>query len=509
MSRSSRMAGALAAAWLAAALAPVVPAAAAAPASPPNVWKFYIVQSPSTGKIERFWVGHPAALKADGRYPAIYFLPGLLDGDDTWKTALDPHLAKYEIIAVCPAVGGATWFMNSPAQPWMRWGDFLTEDLRAFVESRYPAAREKGQRGIAGISAGGHGAFYHALARPDLYGAVSVLSGAMELRGYRGAVGLDRWIGPAGAEAFPLYAARSCVALAEGLKGPLPFDLFLDSGDADGALQQMDMLRKVLDAKQAAYQWFVGKGGHNWTYWKSRADDHLAWFADQFAKNRRGGRFTDVAPPKAAELTLLERLPDVALSDVAARRLAAPWTHLAAAAPQSVTGLPKSGGPLSQTDEKYHQVALKAALSAHGHTGGLFVYRLRLTGSTPLARAGTVSLATSLRNGRGMGLLTIPDATLTVPEGPANRSVEWRARLVVELKTPDPLRGGIVAGLQVFGADGQPVGEPMVGKAPPGSVAVEMWTVAPQAAAEWTLTLRGKQALPLAAVLEARLEVEP
>jgi len=41
-----------------------------------NVWKKYIVQSPSTGKIERFWVGHPAGLKADGQYPVIYFLPG-------------------------------------------------------------------------------------------------------------------------------------------------------------------------------------------------------------------------------------------------------------------------------------------------------------------------------------------------------------------------------------------------------------------------------------------------
>ena len=78
----------------------------------------------------------------------------------------------------------------------MKWGDYLMQDLRAFVESHYPASPEKGQRGICGISAGGHAAFYQALTHPDLYGAVSVLSGAMELRGYAGAVGLDYWIGP-------------------------------------------------------------------------------------------------------------------------------------------------------------------------------------------------------------------------------------------------------------------------------------------------------------------------
>ena len=86
MHRLSRMAGALAVAWLAASLAPAVPVAAAAALGAPNVWKFYIVQSPSTGKIERFWVGHPAALKAGDKYPVIYFLPGLLDGDDTRGT---------------------------------------------------------------------------------------------------------------------------------------------------------------------------------------------------------------------------------------------------------------------------------------------------------------------------------------------------------------------------------------------------------------------------------------
>jgi len=53
------------------------------------------------------------------------------------------------------------------------------------------------------------------------------------------------------------------------------------------------------------------------------------------------------------------------------------------------------------------------------------------------------------------------------------------------------------------------VGEPVVGKARPGTVNVERWPVAPQANTLWTVTLDGPDALPLAAVHEARIEAEP
>jgi len=484
-----------------------------------NVWKKYTVQSPSTGKIERFWVGHPASIQAgvaaatpDARgYPVIYFLPGLLDSDETWKGALDPHLGKHEIIAVCPAVGGATWYMNSPAQPWMKWGDYLTEDLRGFIESQYPAAREKGQRGIVGISAGAQ-AFYHAVMRPDLYGSVSVLSGACDLRGYAGTVGLDYWIGPKSPETLPLYAERSCIVLAGRLQGPPPFDLFLDAGDKDGALPQMEALRKILDAKGATYRWFPGKGGHDWSYWTARAGDHLAWHAEQFARNRREGRFTEKAPAKGALLAVPASLPDVALGPEAERRLTAPWaTPGRPGDPEVLTGLPKEGGPLSRTDARYKEVKLAAVLDAHGHAAGIFVNRLTLRVAAPVPREGTVALRLSLRNGRGQEMIAMP-AALAVPAGQPDRRADLRARLVVELKGPDPLRGGIVAALQVFDAAGSPARHPagrVVGKALPGSLEVERWPVAPRMNSEWVLSLGGENGLPVAAVYEARLEAEP
>lgn len=496
---------------LAACLWPVRAAAAdAGPGEVPVAWKHHVVHSPATGKIERFWVGHPKDLKPDGTYPVIYCLPGLLGNETDWKRDLDPHLGKYPVIAVCPSVGGATWFMNSPAQPWMRWGDFLTEELRAFVEANYPASRAKGERGIVGISAGGQGALYHALRRPDLYGSVSVLSGALALEGYAGLAGLDWWIGPRTPEAFPLYTERSVLRLFGALEKPPAFALYLDTADQDGARPQMEALKRILDTKRFAYEWHLGRGAHNGTYWSGRAEAHLAWHAERFAENRRDNRYMEAAPaPASAPLEVLKGPPDIALSEAALRRLRAPCGGPTDGSALAVSGLSAGGARLEAKDEQHRQLTLTAALTARGHEPGLYVYRLTLLVSTPLTDAGAVTLASQLRNGTKLYLLTIPEAALPLPAGESKRRVELRARLVVELKEPDPLRGGILAALQVFGADGKPVGDPLVGKARPGTADVERWPIAPQALAEWTLSLSGPGAIGQAAIEDVRLQVEP
>jgi len=503
---------------LAAALAFVsigLPSAPARAKSPPSTaakaitWKHCLVQSQATGKIERFWVGHAANLKTDGRYPVVYFLPGLLGNENKWKRPLEPHLAEHDVIVVLTSVGGATWFMNSPAQPWMKWGDFLTQELRAFVETNYPASREKGQRGIAGISSGAHGALYHALRNPDLYGSVSLLSGALDLAGYAGTVGLDYWVGPRTSAVLPVYTDRSALLLAKRHPGPWLFDLYLDVGDKDGAKPQMDALRRILDSRRVPFRWHVGTGAHNWTYWHARAGDHLAWHASLFARNRREGRYTQEAPtPNAPLLKLLDKLPDVTLSDDAVARLRAPWSEPHTGEPIRVSGVPEEGGPLAKKDHQYKEVTLRAPLTARGHKRGLYLYRLTLTVSTPMPRAGEITMNCRIQNGRGMSVCTLPPTALPVPAGEPNRRAGLRARLALELKGPDPLRGGIVCGLQVFDADGRPLGDPAIGKAKPGSTSIELWPIAPAARAQWTLSLKGTKALPLAAVHQARLETE-
>ncbi len=483
----------------------------AASAADEVAWKHYHVRSPATGKIERFWVGHRKGLDPDEAYPVLYFLPGLLGNEGMGRKHFDPHLSKYDLILVSTSVGGSTWFMNSPRRPWMKWGDFLRRELRTFVEGRYPASREKGQRGIMGISAGGHAAFYHASTHPDLYGSVTVLSGAMDLRGYAGAVGLDYWIGPRSPAFFGRYKDRSCIVLAAEHTGALPFALALEAGSKDGALQQMQAFRRVLDAKGIAYHWHVGTGGHNWTFWKSRIDDVLAWHAKQFALHRRENLYTGEAEAAPSPLEVIDGPPDIGLSDEARARLQAPWTASADTRPVKTGGLPDEGSPLRKgaDGETFAEAEFGADLPSRGHEAALFVYRLTLAVSAPMPKAGTVAVSGRLRNGRRMSILRTPAAPLPVPAGEGGRKIEVRARIALELKAPDPIRGGIVLALQPIDGEGEPVGEPVLGKAKPGTASLERWPIAPQARTLWTVTLKGDDALPLAAVHDARLEAEP
>jgi len=74
---------------------------------------------------------------------------------------------------------------------------------------------------------------------------------------------------------------------------------------------------------------------------------------------------------------------------------------------------------------------------------------------------------------------------------------------------PDALRGGYIVAVQPFDAAGRPAGDPILAKAQPGTIAAERWTVAPGLKSEWTFSLTGRTALPLAALREVRVEVEP
>jgi S-formylglutathione hydrolase FrmB len=498
------------AACAAVAPAPAAPARPPAPASAPEkcAWTKFTVRSPSSGKVERFWVGHARDLDASAKHPVIYFLGGLLDSDDTWKNALDQHLARTDIIAVCPAVGGGVWFMNSPAQPWMRWGDYLRGDLRAFVEARYPASPHKGQRAVAGISAGAHGAFYQAMTHPDMYGSVSVISGAMDLRGYAGQFGLQVWVGPDSPETRPLYAERSCIALAEKAAGPLPFDLFMDVGDKDGALPQMMALRRLLEARGQTPRWYIGRGAHNWDYWNARAAEHLAWHAEQFQRNRREGRLTETPAEDAPPLEVLKAPPQVNLSAEALARLRAPWTE-AALAPLPVKGVRPVGIPLGGVVPGNRQAAVTATLPDAGVGPGLGVYRLTITVTVAEPGGGVLSLGGAINNGMGLRALPLVPVMMTIPDGTPGRTVTLRARLAMERIAPDVLRGGMAAGLAAFDAAGKPAGDVAVGRARPGTLLVERWPIAPQALLELVVSADAARPLPNAALTDVRIEAEP
>jgi S-formylglutathione hydrolase FrmB len=126
-----------------------------------------------------------AAAKPPRRYPALYFLHGLGDNEQTlfnsggW-TLLD-DLRKQgkmgDFLIVAPE-GRRSFYINS-ADGSVRYNDFFLQEFMPQIEKIYRISAGRQNRAISGISMGGYGALRFAFAHPELFSAVSAQSAAL------------------------------------------------------------------------------------------------------------------------------------------------------------------------------------------------------------------------------------------------------------------------------------------------------------------------------------------
>ncbi|PYX33998.1 MAG: hypothetical protein DMG81_20535 [Acidobacteria bacterium] len=79
--------------------------------------------------------------------------------------------------------GDESWYTNSAERPQDRYEDYITQDLVADVENRFPAAAGRAHRAVMGVSMGGFGAVKLALRHPELYAFAGGLSAALDAPG--------------------------------------------------------------------------------------------------------------------------------------------------------------------------------------------------------------------------------------------------------------------------------------------------------------------------------------
>ena len=232
------------------------------------------------------------------RFPVLYFLH---DGFGDVRTlessgvAAKIHAAMAagslpEFLIVAPG-GPGSWFSDSH-DGIHRYEEFLTGDLIAETEKRYRVIPGKKARGITGISMGGYGAFKLALKHPDLYGAVSSLSGAL--------IPIE-WDDVARYNAFARWtlkrvfgsrrddnslAANDIWVILRGahFEAP-PFAAHLRAGTEDvyelnGVAAQFG---SFLTEHGIPASVILEPGGHDWTYWRRAMPPLVEWHGRMFA----------------------------------------------------------------------------------------------------------------------------------------------------------------------------------------------------------------------------------
>ena len=125
------------------------------------------------------WTGINVILPDDrieGEYPVLWLLHGGGGNENDWveETGIRRYADKHKMAVVMPHAGHSR-YCN------MYWGSdyftYLTEELPKLVKHLFPCVSTKREDNfIAGLSLGGSGAISLGMRRPDLYGAIGVLS---------------------------------------------------------------------------------------------------------------------------------------------------------------------------------------------------------------------------------------------------------------------------------------------------------------------------------------------
>jgi len=135
------------------------------------------------GSARPGYVYLPPGFDAATRYPVVYLLHGMPGSPSEYTDALslgtyaDAQIASGALqpfIAVVPAAGADPAYDGEWAGPWAR---MLADRIVPWVDANLPTIASPAGRVIAGLSAGGFGAFEIALQHPGLFGRVESWSG--------------------------------------------------------------------------------------------------------------------------------------------------------------------------------------------------------------------------------------------------------------------------------------------------------------------------------------------
>ena len=226
----------------------------------------------------------PVSLATGAKRPVVYLLHGGGGGFRDWSNYSDvARFAERGLILVMPE-GDESYYTNWAERPRDRYEDYIAGDLIWDVENRFPAASNRANRAIVGISMGGFGAVKIALRHPELYAFVGGLSSALDVPSRPFSLKrIRQWshhrtiFGPWGSgtrhENDPFALAQSADVAAA------PF-FYLTCGEQEGLLPANHRFANLLEQRHFHHEFHVVSGGHDWTQWNARLDDCFSSLLD-------------------------------------------------------------------------------------------------------------------------------------------------------------------------------------------------------------------------------------
>ena len=229
--------------------------------------------SKALGRKMPYRVFLPNSLPAGKKLPVVYLLHGRGADYREWSNQSDVSLYTARGMILVMPEGYTSYFTNAAAIPKDRYQDYLTQDLIADVERRFPAQPDREHRAIVGISMGGYGSMAIALSHPELFVFAAGISPAVDVAerrfNWRRA---GRWwqfrraLGPWDS---PERKARDPFALAQtAVPAKTPY-LYLTAGEQEPLFEPIQRFAGRLKALGFAYEFHTKPGYHDWNQWNA------------------------------------------------------------------------------------------------------------------------------------------------------------------------------------------------------------------------------------------------
>ena len=151
---------------------------------------------------------------------------------------------------------------------------YLVDELLRWADDILPT---DGRRHVTGLSMGGYGALLLALRHPGLFASATATSGffdPLRLFDFVDDASERMWGGVEGQHAHDVRLLLDDKQRRAGLR------IAFDCGTDDPLLDESRALHAQLEALDVAHGYAEHAGGHDWSYWEARLEDHLRFHFD-------------------------------------------------------------------------------------------------------------------------------------------------------------------------------------------------------------------------------------
>jgi len=226
----------------------------------------------------------PKQYQENGKgFPVLYLLHGAGGNYKTWLNMV-PQLKDYadrnQLLIICPDGGRQSWYFDSPVDRSYRYESYVSNELVSEIDRMYNTIPNKKGRAIAGLSMGGHGAFYLAFKHQDIWGAAGSMSGGVDLCPFPNNWKISERLGKY-AEYPDNWEQNSVVNMLYLLDGK-SLKLIFDCGVKDFFFDANKRLHEKMLSRNIPHDYIERPGEHNWIYWRNAVKYQLQFFVDFF-----------------------------------------------------------------------------------------------------------------------------------------------------------------------------------------------------------------------------------